>query len=141
MKLSLLTNGSLFTQKRINKIVNLFNEIIMSVDKLKSNKRENLFLKNNYLSIEEVLGYSNKKIKVRSVVMKGNIDEILRLNEFLTNKYNVQHKLINFIPNKVDEYELIPTESELEKIDKEIHNEKYSDINKWGQVFTFIQSS
>jgi len=125
-EVSLLTNGSLLNVEKINQIMPLVDEIIISLDALNEDinaKNRNSFKFQNILkSIRYLSIYYPSKTVVRSVITKENIERIPTLAKEILFEYGIRFKTIIFIPNSLEEISLVPDTQRVIEITRSIED-------------------
>ena len=122
-----LTNGSLLTNDLIDEFSNYINRIIISLDSLdqstQSKNRSSLGFETILDSISYLSESNGPKVSVRSVITRNNVSEIESLKESLETDYNVEHLSTIFLPNSLDEVDLMPADEFYSDDDKDYHHE------------------
>lgn len=123
-KVEILTNGSLLMDN-IDELLPLVDSFVMSLDSLDIKKnginRSEVGFHNIIKVIEHFSKAAPKKLKIRSVITKENVDTIQEFNDEIQEKYGIQCVNVRFIPNNKEELSLM-TETPSPCIDM---NKKY----------------
>lgn len=135
----LVTNGIYLSEnddERVNDIINILDEINISIDSIDNNINLSLGKENNHLEIVknllEKLNDKDIKVRVNTVVSKLNIDKLEELGEFLNN-YNIEKwKFLKFMP--------VRERAERNKNSFEISEDEVEEKVKELKSFTNIKS-
>lgn len=135
----LVTNGIYLSEnddERVNAIINILDEINISIDSIDNNINLSLGKENNHLEIVknllEKLNDKDIKVRVNTVVSKLNIDKLEELGEFLNN-YNIEKwKFLKFMP--------VRERAERNKNSFEISEDEVEEKVKELKSFTNIKS-
>ena len=135
----LVTNGIYLSEnddERVNDIINILDQINISIDSIDNNINLSLGKENNHLEIVknllEKLNDKDIKVRVNTVVSKLNIDKLEELGEFLNN-YNIEKwKFLKFMP--------VRERAERNKNSFEISEDEVEEKVKELKSFTNIKS-
>ena len=143
-RLTLATNATLLAQQDIPFIVEMFDEIQISLDSLNEEECDYLWgVKGHYkhvLNIIDILSTKNIELKVNTVVTKYNVVGAADLHNFIASKYEIHHglafSLLPFInkPNKIKEFQINEQEFDLFQtyVSSKLEKKRlYSRENKW----------
>lgn len=123
-RVEILSNGSLL-MKQVDKLLPLVDSFVVSLDSLDIKKnginRSEVGFNNIIRLIEYFSKTAPKKLRIRSVITKENVDTIQAFNDEIYQNYGIRCVNVRFIPNNKEEISLM-TEPPMPKIDT---NKKY----------------
>ncbi|GKX27640.1 thioether cross-link-forming SCIFF peptide maturase [Vallitalea longa] len=109
-KVEILSNGSLLMDK-VDQLLPIVDSFVVSLDSLdikKNSINRSAVGFNNIINLLEYFSEkAPKKLRVRSVITKENIDTIQAFNNEIQEKYGIKCVNVRFIPNNKDELSLI----------------------------------
>lgn len=116
-KVNVLTNGTLLIGDKLE-LLNYVDEVIVSLDSLENNNndsnRQNSTNYNVIANIESLSEEQRKKIVVRSVITKNNVDDINKLKNYVQDVLKIKYITTGYLPNSEKEFsEFIPVKNEV----------------------------
>lgn len=109
-KVEILSNGSMLMDK-VDQLLPIVDSFVVSLDSLDIKKNSINRSAVGFNNIIKLLEYFSKKapkkLRVRSVISKENIDTIQAFNNEIKEKYGIKCVNVRFIPNNKDELSLI----------------------------------